>query len=335
MVSPSTSIVRLDLSGPFSEFSSSQDRQGFIAGKILHPVPVAVSEGEFSLLPIEAVLREETSLRGPHATYQRIAAHFGTSSFKTREYGLESLLDDRTTKLYRELIDAEQVAVERAVDGIARQFEKQAADLIFDTTTWTGESLTTAVSKGWRDYSNATPIEDVAAAVNKVWDGCGLWPNALVISKKTFLALRLCDEVTDRLTASGAGAQALPSQIGPQQLAELFDLDFAFVGGAARNTANDPQAAVISPIWNDDYAMVCRAATGRDLGEPCVARAFQWSDDTQILPDGGQIGYIAEQYREETTRGNVFRARSDWDMRVILKEAGHLLTNVSAEEDPE
>ena len=139
MPSPSTAVtLRPDLSGPFTEIELSMDRQNFIGGYCLQPTQVAVSSGQFATIPIEQLLQDHATGRAPGGGYNRGDFQFETVSFKTKEHGFEMPIDDREEKLYVNLFDAEQAVTQRIVDAVARAFEREAADLLFNATTFAG-----------------------------------------------------------------------------------------------------------------------------------------------------------------------------------------------------
>ena len=107
-------------------------------------------------------------------------------------------------------------------------------------------------------------------------------------------------------------------------LAQVFDLDFIIVAGSSKNSAKEGQSATPAQIWSNEYAMLCKIATGGDMREPCIGRTFHWADD------GSSIGGTVESYRDEKVRGDVIRVRHDVDEIVLYPEAGHLLSNITA-----
>ena len=162
------------------------------------------------------------------------------------------------------------------------------------------------------------------AAGKKVYDGSGMWPNAIVLNRVNFRHAIQCAEIVDRIAASGAGDKVKPADITPQMLAACFDLQYCFVAGGAWNTANEGATASISSIWGNANAMVCRVATSNDISEPCIGRTFHWS------ADGSTPSGTFESYREEKIRGDVIRVRHQLDEVVLYAQAGHLLSNISA-----
>jgi hypothetical protein len=326
MPSPSGSLATLrpDLAGSFMEFDLEMDRRGFIGQRVLPVLEVPKASGTFGIIPIEQLLQNRETARAPGSGYSRGQFTFDDVSFSCSEHGAEEPVDDRESALYSNYFDAEQVAAMRAYDVVLRNQEKRVASLLFNSTTYTGASLTTAVSTEWSTAATATPISDVEAAVRKVYTNTGLWANALIISKIVFRNLRLCASVKDAIAASGAGMPTRAQDITTAMLAAVFDLDYILVGGSTKNTAGEGQTATPDQIWDDEYAMVCRIATSNDIKEPCIGRTFHWGED------GSNIGGTVETYRDESVRSDIVRVRHDVQEKILYTEMGHLLSNITA-----
>jgi hypothetical protein len=326
MPSPSSSLATLrpDLAS-FLEFDLESERAGFIASQVLPVVDVASQAGNFGKIPLEELLQQRDTLRAPGSGYSRGKFTFLPATYVALENGTEEVVDDREAKMYAEYFDAEQVSTMRAFSFVLRNAEQRVADLLFNATTWAGPALTTSVGNEWdkNHVTDATPIADVEAAVQKVYDGSGLWPNALIINRKVFRALRNIDEIVERINSEGAGNASKPSDITAAMLAQVFDLKYVIVAGSSKNTANEGQAATPGQIWSDEYAMVAKIAESNDMKEPCLGRTFHWAED------GSSIGGTVESYREEAVRGEVIRVRHDTAELVLYKEAAHLLSNIT------
>jgi hypothetical protein len=325
MPSPSTSLStqRPDLA-TFLEYDLESEKNGYVASQVFPVIDVASQAGVFGKIPLEQLLQARDTKRSPGSGYARGNWTFTSSTYATEEHGAEEPVDDREAKMYAEYFQAEQISTMRAFSAVLRNAEQRVADAVFNTTTWTGAPLTTAVSIEWSTVATAVPLTNVEAAVNKVYDGSGLWPNALVINRKVFRNLRRCAQVIDAIEASGAGSPAKASDVTTAMLAAAFDLDYVIVAGNSKNSAAEGQAATPVQIWSSEYAMVCRIATGGDMKEACIGRTFHWSQD------GSSIGGTVETYREEQTRSDIVRVRHDVDEIVLYPEAGHLLSNITA-----
>lgn len=324
MPSPSTSLATLrpDIAASFMEFDLAMDRAGFVATRVLPVFEVQKQSGKFGKIPIEQLLQKRETKRASGAGYSRGKWTFTDASYATEEHGAEEPVDDREAEMYSDYFDAEVISGMRAMDAVLRNAEERVADAIFNTTTWTGAALTTAVTTPWATLATAVPLTDVEKAVIKVYDGTGIWPNALIMNRKTFRNLRNVAQVIDRIEASGAGSPAKASDVTVQMLAQAFDLDFVIVAGASENTANEAAAATLAQLWSSDMAMVARVATSNDFREPCLGRTFHWG------ADGSNIGGTVETYRDENVRSNIVRVRHEVDEIVLYTEMGHLLTNL-------
>jgi len=328
MPSPSTSLNSVtsrnnDLGGSVEEFDLMAEQAGYIGSDIAPVLDVQLVAGTFGRIPVAQLLQERETLRAPGAGYSRGTWTFAVDSYATQEHGTEEPVDENEAKMFVEYFEAELVSRNRAMSAVLRNAEKRWAAKIFDPAVWTGAPLTTAITNEWDDFTNATPINDVEAAVRKMWDSSGIWANALVINRHVFRNLRLCAQIIDRITASGAGKPAKPSDITAEMLAAVFDIGRVVVGGGAKNLAKEGAAASFGKIWSDEYAMVCKIAESNDVREPCIARTLHWA------ADGSNVLGTVEDYEEPQTRSKIIRVRHQVAEKIFYKEAGHLISNVT------
>lgn len=324
MPSPSTSLATLrpDLAGSLMEFDLAMDQQGFISQKIFPVFEADKASGKFGKIKLASLLQNRETKRSSGSGYSRGNYEFEDASFATEEHGAEEPVDDRESKLYREYFDAEMVATARAYRAVLENQEKRIAAAVFNTTTYTGATKFLAVTHEWDDATNATPIDNVEYAIQKIYDNTGLWANTLAINYKTFRNLRNCDQIIERINSSGAGNPSKPSDVTVAMLAAVFDLQNILVAGGTKNTANEGQTAVPGQIWNGEYAWVGRVCTTNDIKEPGVGRIIHWAED------GSTVGGTVETYRDETVRSNIVRVRHDVDELMLYDACGFLLGNI-------
>lgn len=322
MPSPSAALTTLrpDLAASFEAFDLEAEKANYIGTQVLPIVQVASQAGQFGIIPLAQLLQQRDTRRSPGSGYARGNFTFQPASFATEEHGAEEPIDDRERNMYAEYFDAEVISTRRAYNAVLRNAEARIASAVFNTTTWTGATLTTDVSAlPWATVATALPITNVEAAVTRVYDNSGLWPNALVINRRVFRNLRLTAQIIDRVQSVGAGSSSLASEITPQMLAQAFDLDYVIVAGGSQNSAIEGQAATAAQIWSSTFAMVCRVATTNDFREPCIGRTFHWAGD------GSDIDGAVETYRDEVVRSEIVRVRHDVDEIIMYPQAGHLL----------
>ncbi len=305
----------------FEEFSTEMDRQGFIGLQVLPVIEVAKASGTFGKIPLKELLKHPDTARAPGSGYTRGAFKFDKDTFATEEHGFEFPVDDKEAKLYGDYFNAEQVAAEQCYDAVLRAQEARTASLIFNTTTWTGASLTTAVGTPWSTAASATPVANIEAACQKVWANSGKWPNTLILTRLSFRALRICDDITARIKYSGFDdpkARGITASV----LGQVFDIERVLVADSIKNTADEGQTEVVASMWDKTMAMVAFIQGGPNIKAPTLGRTFHWGED------GSTIGGSIESYREEQTRSEIIRVRHEVQEKVLRKEFAHLLTSV-------
>lgn len=315
--------LRPDL-GSFFEFDVEMEREGFVGNRVLPIVNVSLQADNPGKIPLEQLLHVGNTARASGSGYGRGQWKFERFTYATEEHGWEEPVDDRDKQRYSNMFDAEAIATLRAQSIIARNYETRVASAVFAPSVWTGAALTTAVGTEWSTVATATPITNVEAAVQRVYDASGLKANALVVNWKVFRNLRNCTQVIDRIASSGAGDRTLAKDITTTMLAQAFDLDHVIVAGASRNSAAEGQSPTVAQIWDSEYAMVCRISNSVDMRDPCIGRTFHWTGDGSAL-DGA-----IETYRDETVRSDIVRCRFETDEVIMYPQAGHLLSNITA-----
>ena len=218
---------RPDLGAVAMAHDLAASQRGFV-GRIIFPVfPTALQSGQYTVIPAKAFLRLIETRRAMGAGYSRSGLETKEDDFATKEHGTEVPLDDRRLKLFGAQfagrIQAEQLAVKRGIDILLRSQEVRYAAMATDTS----ELPTTAVTNGWFDQDNATPHDDVEAAVDIIERTTGVTPNAVVLPKATFRkifktkAYRDSDKYTRNI-------DTLPFEAKKQILADYFDVDNRF-----------------------------------------------------------------------------------------------------------
>lgn len=318
--SQSLATLRPDLEESLMEFDLEQDQAGMIAYDVFPVIDVNLAADSYGVIPIEQLLKNPDIERAPGTGYSRGKWTFKDAQYNTREKGHEEVVDDNDSKKYAHYFDAELVSAEIARDIVIRSAERRVADAVFNTTIFTGSALTTGVGTKWDVPGTATPILDVDAAKQKVWENCGLWPNTLIINRQVLMDLRNVVQILDRI---GSASSNDPKDITASMLARILDIDRVIVAGSPKNTAAEGATATLAPIWSNLYAMVCHINPGKNIKRPTLGRTFHWTED------GSEIRGRIETYREEGVRGEVVRCRHQVDEKLVMTECGHLLTNIN------
>ena len=352
MATPTSAITRFDLGMTYNEFSLAANRRGFIGLRVLPPIGVAQEAASFLRLNVESYLQKpKDTKRAPKAGYQRDDYTWDQDSYAVDEHGVEEVADDATIERYGDILRVEGIAVARGVDRVLSRLEDEIADAVFNTTTWTGASLTgdidalTSPQSGnkWTNKSGSDPIADIDYARNKVETNCGLTPNTVIMQKSDFINCIRTDRIEsllkydgmEMLMAMGSQASQVVINRAASALAGLFQVDRVLVGQGFSNSANKGQSATFSRFWTAGYIMVCHVNNDGMNGDlespmPNIGRTIFSTKNGEPLPGADDAGYgslLFDEYRDEPVRGSVFRPRNKRQVKILHKEAGFLLTN--------
>jgi hypothetical protein len=157
MATPSSAIQRPDLGLALEEFDLEGSQEGFIGTKVFPVLPVQLKTANFSRIKLLSLLQTSDTNRAPGAAYSRGQGEFTQDNFACKEHGHEEVVDDAEKNIYAYTIDSEVIAAKRARDVVRRNLERRVAAQVFNTTTWTGAALTTAVGTGGARSRRPTP----------------------------------------------------------------------------------------------------------------------------------------------------------------------------------
>lgn len=302
---------RADLGEVFREFSPSGQR--FIAEEILPARPVAKKAASLSVLTRENLKRNDTKHANGGA-FNRIGIVAEDLSYTCVDHGLEIPVTTEDRETYVDDFDCDSESVEVLKQRMLIEREVRAAALVFNGTTWTGSALYTNVSAASWATSTSDVIAHVVAAKEKVRNGTGVMPNALILGAAAMAQLLINSKITGRFP----GATIITEEMLRQQMAAIFGLEKLIVGSVVYDGAKEGQAFSGTDIWGSTYAMVARIQEGSTRVNPGLGRSLIWSPI-----DNGIDGIV--EYREEQTDSDIFRAREFRVEKVFDPYFAHLL----------
>lgn len=312
-----TAIPRNDLGAVAWEYAEDATNRGFIGLRVMPSFNVIKKEGKYPVITIESLLRTQSTKRATRGKYQRSDYTFDEKNYACSEYGFEELLDDSESIEYSQILfPAEVIAVKRATDAVLMQQEIRTVAKLLNTSALENDAVTTA----WSDQAGATPRKDVLDATDAMRSGFGTKPNKMVVSNKTKNDLLLTKELTDALKYTN------PIELGGAEaqlrvLAQYFGVDEFLVADAQKDTSKKGKGFVLGDIWTNTICGLYSVDASLDLRKPTIGRSFLWTADSAE-------NLVTEQYRDETTRSQVYRVRQTVAEEYIFTGAGYLLTGV-------
>ena len=348
MAAPKNAINRFDLSMSYSEFNFIMNRRKYIGLKILPPIGVAQEAASFARLNVGSYMKKpEDTARAPRSGYNRDTFTWDQDEYATQEHGVEEVCDDAEEELYGDVIRGEMLATARTADRVLARLEQDISDLVSGPTalaTWNTADLTTAAGAVWSDKAAADPIADIDAAREKVKVSCGMRPNTLQLTDTDFINCIRTDRIEGLLRYDlGQIMLALNGQAGyhvveyvATGLAALFQVEMVYIGQSFMRVTNDGADHEFGRFWTPGRAMLCHVNNDGMQGDlraavPNIGRTIWTNKNNEPMPgmeDGGYGSLLFDEYREEQTRGSVFRARNKRQVKLMHKEAGHLITGL-------
>jgi len=152
----------------------------------------------------------------------------------------------------------------RIVRKVARTMklakEKRAADLLFDTATFTNNSTVAALTGGTGNKFNAAggePLHDLHVVKDTVFaNSHGINPDCLILGRDVFREIARNPEVRGFAGTIGAGFASgnriLNDEVVIQVLKDVLGIPNVYVGAARRETANPGAASSEGYIWTRD-----------------------------------------------------------------------------------
>lgn len=306
-------VPRMDLGAAVMEYVEQENE--FIGTRVLPVFRTQKQKSVFPAITRESITRDADTKRATRGNYNRDGFSAKDKSYNCQEHGLEGALDDSERSMYESDFDAALVTTKITTRRVLQAQEKRIADVIFSTSTFSGNSLYTDNSASPWDNIATKVIEQIRAAKAKVRKNCGIVPNALILSSTNIERLKANTEIVDLIKYTSRPTDAEIRQA----FADLFGIKHIFEGKAIRNTAKEGKSFVSGDIWSDNYALVALVADdGQDLSQPGLGKTFLWESDS---PENA----VVEQYRAEEIRSDVFRVRQHVDEMIIDPYFGHLL----------
>lgn len=312
--------LRPDLS-EYLEFDLLGNIQGFVGYQIMPLFDVQLQTSPFTKMAKEELAKLADVVRTSNGSYNRITTNFAKDSYATEEYGLEIKVDERNKNIYKNVINSEMAATMLCYHNVLAKAEIRVCDKVFDTTTYTP----TTVTNEWDDHANATPIDDVMAAAQRVRNKTGQYANAVIFNREVRRNVVRCQQIIDRIAGQGAGSEIEPASITNGQLAQCFDVKQVIVPDCSFDATDEGQSNTnLTDIWSKEYCAVGKIAETSLLEEVAFGRTFHYTGD------GSQRDGLVEYYYSDELRGDVVRVRHETDEKVMHEECMELLDNISS-----
>lgn len=242
-------------------------------------------------------------------------------TFFCDEYGFHKDIADEDVDNADDVFELEQEAVEFSVDKIRMRREKRWSEKFFTTGVWTTDLTGQTDAPGanefrvWDDYTNSTPIADIADAKTVVLGLTGLLPNTLVVSHRVHQALENNEKILERYKYTQTGI------ITEELLAKVFGVDHYIIGSAL--IAASPEGTdTLSFMLNQYDALLVYAAPGPSKRRPSGGYTFRWKRPKWNGSTGDRLESTIRKFYMKEIRGHRIECSSYEDIKLVAADCG-------------
>lgn len=256
---PQPDVRSTIVAGPLQSVSVAYRNLAYIAALVFPIIPNVPPKAKILKYLKGAWFRDEAGIRGAGSRANRGGYPTSYIDVITAEYAFAKEVTDEDRKNARVSgappIQPEMEAVEFATDKIDMKKEKLVKALVADTTWVDGNASGDDAEGLWAPAGNTnTFLADMITGTKAIHGATGLLPNNLVIDLKTFLALKQCAEIQDKIkyTQRGVLTQELLAAIIGDAVGQNGNQFRVHVGSAIYSSAKESKAGTdftAASIW--------------------------------------------------------------------------------------
>lgn len=237
-----------------SNVSNGYFPKGYIAEKVLPPLPVKQKSGLIGAYGNDHI-RIEDDLVGGEAEAKRAKPILRKTdnTYIVGSHALEGVVTQDDYDNVEEPFSAESDEVEGLTHLILTNKENALATAMTNDSVLT-QNVTLSGTSQLSDYTNSDPLGVFKTAQNAILTGCGMMPNAAVMSRAVYNTLKYHPKILSTL----GYAQNRAGLLTEDDIKKALDVQTLFIGEAAANTAKEGQADVLSQIWGKHITFFVR-----------------------------------------------------------------------------
>lgn len=236
-----------------TQVSSAYIPSGYVSEEVLPGISVKQTTGLLGKYGSEH-LRIQNTVMGGRGEARRVEVITRTTqSYTIEAHGLESIVTPDDYRNVELPFRAEEDEVVGLTTALWLGKEKALADVLGSTSIMT-QNQTLSGTAQFNDYTASTPLTVFRTAFSAVKNGCGMAPNAAVMSWGVYNVLKYHPSI---LTALGYAANRA-GLLSREDIARAMDVKYLYISDAAMNTAAKGQAETLASVWGRDLIFYVR-----------------------------------------------------------------------------
>lgn len=317
------------VAGPLAGVSVAYRNMDYIADRVFPIIDGADPKAKITKYQRGAWFRDEAGIRAPGTRANRGGHPIDSVSIATKEYAFAKEVTDEDRRFAKAqgapALNPDQDALEFAADKIDLKKERRVATLVTGTTWADGNSGGADAEGLWSPAgSTNTFLTDIPVGKKAIKAAIGRVPNVLQIDFLTYLALKECDAVLDKIKYTQRGV------LTKDLLAAIIEVDEVLVGSAIYSAAEETAAGDdfnAVDIWtvNAGKGMGFLFYRPKKMGLKMQTAGLQ----VRIAYENGGARRTSN-WREKAEHQDVYEVAEETDITLIDNYAGYLWSDTYA-----
>lgn len=266
--------------------------------------------------------RDEAAMLGETGVAPFVGYDVDTSdTYHCVRYGARHFISDDRRINEDDPFDADREATMLVTDKLQLRRERQFVTDFWSTGVWGTDKVGGTDFTKWSDAGSSSPIEDIRTYKRIIRRSISKDPNTLVLGDLVYDALMEHPDIIGRIAVTQMGVA------NEDLLATLFGVEKILVGRSIYTSDNEgtPESSVTySASWDDD-ALLLYLPQRPSIWTPAAGYTFVW----QTNIDGNTGPQWIRKYRDEERGGDVIEARSYFDQKALVTDAGLFLSDAA------
>ena len=311
------------VSGPLANVSVAYRNKDYIADRVFPILDGADPKAKITKYQKGAWFRDEAGIRAPGTRAKRGGYPLTSVSISTDEYAFAKEVTDEDRRFVKAqgapAIKPDQDAIEFATDKVDLKKERRVAAAITGTTWADGVSGGEDAEGLWSpaDSSN-TFLADITTGTKAIKSASGVIPNTLIIDYATYMALKECSAILDKIKYTQRGV------LTKELLAAILDLNEVLVGSSIYSDAEEKADGTdfnAVDIWtvNAGKGMGFLFYKPPRIGLKTLTAGLQ----VRVAYENGAPRRVTT-WREAAEHQDVYEVAEETDITVICSDVGYL-----------
>jgi hypothetical protein len=315
MPQPASQDVHIDEVLTDLAISYMQSQEVYIATKVFPVITVDKQSNKYITWDKNDWLRDEAEKRADATESVGSGFRFSQDSYFADVWAFHKDVGSQAKANSDTWINLESASVRFVTRKILLRMEIQWFTDFFTSGVW-GTDSTPSVT--WDDVAS-DPIEDIEAQKEAMLTATGFEPNTMVFGYTAFRKLARHPDIIARLSYNGG--TAVPSQVTPAMIGQIFGIPRIFISRAMKATNIEGETASYA-MAAGKHVWMGYVAAAPSQEEPSAGYIFAWDYA------GYSSSVTVDSFELRKIKATRYEAEAAWDGKVTAADLGVFMPNV-------